>query len=82
MSRDSTTSTQKVTELSFDTILEAVKTITPEKRMWIEVNRKGYRWLSSKFLEHKTNDNFIGSLYGIEIRIRPYLKRMRIYTEK
>jgi hypothetical protein len=76
-------------DITFDKMLEAINSLPPapnniEK---IQMCKKHIKQLKAQLRENtdaKESDmpNMIGSLYGIKIETRPYLKKARIYYAK
>jgi hypothetical protein len=69
-------------ELTIDSMCEVIKNIAPVKKQRIEVCKKHYLVLAKRFGATKKTMTLVGSLYGIDVYTRPYLKKARIYTEK
>lgn len=77
--------------LTLGDIEKAVKKMKPLPRMRMEVCKKHSKLLK-KLLQDDTKKTgldglttvagHMGHLYGIPVYIRPYLKKIRIYTEK
>lgn len=75
----STYSNIKVPDLNFDDIKNAIDLIEPIPKQHFEMCKKHFKSLKEQ-VENK-EATLIGSLYGIEIRVKPYLKKIRLYTE-
>ena len=76
--------------LTFKALKKAIKKIKPLPKMKIEVCKKHYKLLNKIIKEDKPKGNMegiyavsgnLGRLYGIPVYIRPYLKKVRIYTK-
>jgi hypothetical protein len=73
----------KVTaDLTLESIREAVEKLKPFRKQWIEVSKKHYKQLAKMAGTPENQVTIGGSLYGIPVHIRPYLKKVRLYTEK
>lgn len=80
----------KLNEITMESIKEASELLHPIKEQRIEVSKKHYKQLRKNFIKEdkssglrdSMNSGFIGELFGIPIFIRPYLKKLRLYTEK
>lgn len=84
----------KLEDITLESILDATMKLTPIKKMRIEVSKKHAKLLLKEFADtlpdrklldvnekHSSLYNGqIGSLYGVPVRIRKYLKKLRIYS--
>jgi len=76
---------KKIKEITLESIREGVEDIEPMPAQKIEVSKKHYKLLAKVFGVSKNDDiltSGMAQLYGIPVYIRPYLKKLRLYTEK
>ena len=67
----------------WDTKKEAEEALTDHPKRKLEVCKKHYKLLLKLCPTDKPHiaRGIVGQLYGIPVRVRPYLKKLRIYTE-
>lgn len=85
MKYTSTYSTEKIKPITFADMEDAVKKLKPLPKQKIEVSKKHWKLLKKSLKDSTPNNspfNSISSIQEIPVFIRPYLKKLRLYTEK
>ncbi len=84
---NTTMSNQKSDEITFDDMLKAVKLLPKKPRFEkLEVNKKQFNQLNKELVKQtspfRVHEGIMGNLYGVEVKVRPYLKKARMYFRK